>query len=160
MFVLGLVFWLVFAGIVAVVASGQRREPILWFVIALLISPLIALVILLVVGDVVGPKAEASSSSTTTTLLGATTRELLARLEEKFNDGRFSADEVTQLRALAQREPPAPKVKPAGEGSEKPAVSPGVADFIRACPSCGRMIHPQATTCMHCWAKVAGAAAS
>lgn len=45
----------------------------------------------------------------------------------------------------------------ASSPSEQP--SPGVAEFTRACPSCTRLIHPKATTCMQCWAKVVPEAA-
>lgn len=153
MVILGVVFWLLFAAIVALIAGGQRREPLIWFVVALLLSPLIAFAILLIVGDVLGVKAEPSESAVT--LRSATARELLARLEEKLDGGMLGADEIAQLKTLAQREPPPPNAKPL---AASPAASPA-AEFTRPCPSCGRLIHPKATTCMHCLAKVAGDAA-
>ena len=43
-----LVFWLIFAVIVAVAAHGRGRSSVGWFLIAILISPLLALIAVLV----------------------------------------------------------------------------------------------------------------
>lgn len=153
MAILGLVFWLLFAAGVGLFAAAQGRQPLLWALIALLASPLIAFVILLVVGSFSGATSGATAA---TTLRGATARESLSRLEEKFNEGALSLDEIAQLKALAQREPPAPKPRTADPMQAAPAPA---TEFTRPCPSCRRLIHPKATTCMHCWAKIAGNAA-
>jgi hypothetical protein len=68
----------------------------------------------------------------------------------------LTVDEIAQLKALAQREPPAPKPKVAENGQSAHSAA---SEFTRPCPSCGRLIHPKATTCMHCWAKIASDAA-
>ena len=135
--------WLMLSVFVAFAAVPVGRSPLLWFAIAILLSPVVALAVLLIVWESsrnVAPAAPAPSIS-------FTGDELLEKLERLFNDGRLSVNDDARLRALARREPPRRK--------EKSAPLTDVEEFTRACPSCARMIHPKATTCMHCFAKVA-----
>ena len=44
----GIVFWLLFALVVAIIASNRGRSGFLWFLLSVVISPLLALILVLV----------------------------------------------------------------------------------------------------------------
>jgi hypothetical protein len=141
-----LIVWVLFAIGVGVYASSRGRDIFAWTVIALFVSPLICAVILAVSPELSGSTHPASAPVTIT---AATATELLRRVEELFDRGALTDGDLGRIRALAAREMPAPK-----RAEPKPAVS----EFTRPCPSCSGLVHPQATTCMHCWAKLPRAA--
>ena len=133
------VLWLFFAAVVGFYAATRNRSFVGWSIIALLISPLIAIVILAVV-----PQAEPAPLVTfpQRSLVGVDAGEALARLEELFERASVSAEEHERIKVLASRD--RPSVPPA----PVPAVPQG---FTRPCTGCGRSVHQQATRCMHCW---------
>lgn len=134
--------WLAFCTAVGMFASSRGRDFASWLGIAVLISPLVAIVILAVIPEGPGQVHVAQPA-----LLGsATATDLLDRLEKLFDRGALTPFEVQQLKILAARELPAPP--------PNVAVSSDAEQFTRPCPRCGKLIHPQATTCMHCWAKL------
>ena len=135
-----IVLWLLLAVGVGFYASTRGRSSLAWFVLALFVSPLVCSVILSVAPDVSSAEpAESSSSGVEETVAG----ELLRRLETSFDRGALTDRELARLRALAAREPPAPK-----------PAAPTLREFTRPCPRCDRFVHPLATTCMHCWGKL------
>ena len=141
------VLWIVFAAAVGSFASARGREFIVWMGIGLVISPLVAIVILAVIPEGPGVAPVASPP-----LLGsATASDLLDRVEALFDRGALTAFEHQRLKVLAARELPAP---PPAVAAKTDAVQ-----FTRPCPRCGGLIHPQATTCLHCWAKLGKSAA-
>lgn len=46
-----IVFWLIFAVVVGAIAAGKGRSGFGWFLLAVLISPLIAIIVLIAVGE-------------------------------------------------------------------------------------------------------------
>jgi hypothetical protein len=141
-----LLCWVLFAIGVGVYASSRGRNMLAWTVIALFVSPLICVVILAVSP---GLSSSTQEPAAAVTITSATATELLRRVEELFERGALTDGDLGRIRALAAREMPAPK-----RAEPKPAVS----EFTRPCPSCSGLVHPQATTCMHCWAKLPRAA--
>jgi hypothetical protein len=142
MFTFGIFCWLIFALAVGMYATSRGRNPLAWFALALLISPLVCIVIIAVTPEVNPGAADYSASAS---VASATGTELLQRVSELFDRGALTDGDVGVLRALAAREMPA---------RPKPRKDPAESDFTRPCPSCGKLVHPQATTCMHCWAKL------
>ncbi len=54
------VYWLFFAALVGVCAIRYRRNPLMWFIMATLFSPLVAGIILVVLGNALIPTQSAS----------------------------------------------------------------------------------------------------
>jgi hypothetical protein len=135
-------FWVLFAIGVGVYASSRGRNIFAWTVLAMFVSPLICVVALAVAPEVTSTTTDTAAPLTIT---AATATELLRRVEELFERGALTDGDLGRIRALASREMPAPKIV-----ERKPVAS----EFTRPCPSCGGLVHPQATTCMHCWARL------
>lgn len=139
--------WLAFGVAVGGFASSKGRDFTIWCVIGLVISPLIAIVILAVAPDVTR-EIEASP----VTVQAATSSELLARFEQLFDRGAATPLDHARIKLLAARELPS-AISPT---EPKPHAR---SEFTRPCPKCEGLVHPQATTCMHCWTKLSKLAA-
>lgn len=74
--------------------------------------------------------------------------EFLGLLIPLIEGNALTSDEVVRLKAFAFQDPGRSKASAAQARSSKDEAT-------RPCPNCGRLIHPKATTCMHCWTKVA-----
>ena len=136
------IVWLVASVAVAFVAALLGRGPMLWFAIALLLSPAVALGVVLIMWEAQGLAREQATSSSAP---DATPDDMLVRVEHLFDDGSLTEQQVERIRVLARREFP----------SAKPKQKLGDSDaFTRPCPACGGLINPKATACMHCFAKV------
>jgi hypothetical protein len=86
-----------------------------------------------------------------------TGEDFLGLLIPLIDNGALTADEASRLKDFAFRKMAAPTQEPIEKpSSSRPAVTPQDSEALnsRPCPRCGGPIHPQATTCMHCWAKV------
>jgi hypothetical protein len=134
--------WLALSVAVAFIAALLGRGPILWFAIAVLLSPGVALGVVLIMWEAQGLARE---QATPNTVSDATSDDILVRVEHLFDDGRLTEQQVERIRALARREMPLVKPKPKLGDSDA---------FTRPCPACGGLINPKAMTCMHCFAKV------
>jgi hypothetical protein len=142
MFTFAIFLWLVFALVAGGYAASRGRNALAWFVLALLISPLVCIVIMAVAPEVSEGSADYSAPLSVSAASGA---ELLQRVRELFDRGALTEADLALLRTLAAREMPAPA---------SPRKRNEAAEFTRPCPGCGKLVHPQATTCMHCWAKL------
>jgi hypothetical protein len=142
MFGFAIFLWLLFALGTGAYAASRGRNAIVWFVLALLISPLVCVVVIAVTPEV---NATSADYSAPVSLSVATGSELLQRVSELFERGKLTEPDLVLLRSLAAREMPAPASPRNRSESE---------EFTRPCPSCGKLVHPKATTCMHCWAKL------
>jgi hypothetical protein len=120
----------------------RGRNPLAWFGIGLLISPVIAAVMLAVAAPLTGSQGPEAPR----TLMMASISELIARLEELFARGAMTPNDHARIKALAARELPAP--------AQRLIATDQTSAFTYPCPRCSGLIHPQATTCMHCWAKL------
>ncbi|MBV8759001.1 MAG: hypothetical protein JO257_17060 [Deltaproteobacteria bacterium] len=139
--------WLAFGVGVGAFASSRGRDFTIWCVVGLVISPLIAIVILAATPEV-NHEVEASP----VTVQAATSSELLARFEQLFDRGAATPVDHARIKVLAARELPARP--PAADPKKAPP-----SELTRPCPKCGGLVHSQATTCMHCWTKLAKIAA-
>ncbi len=81
-----------------------------------------------------------------------TCEDFLSLLLPLIDNGALTADETARLKAFAFQEAPAP--------TESKRIAPQSASTPTniPCPKCGGLIHPEASTCMHCWAKLTRAA--
>jgi len=135
------IFWLLFALGVGLYASARGRSALVWFAVALVVSPLICAIFLTVAPDT---RADENPEPSLTAVEVATAAEVLHRLEVLFERAALTHAELGQLRSLAARElPPPPKPR-----------EPQKSEFTKPCPRCGKLVHPQAKTCMHCWASL------
>lgn len=132
-----LAIWLVFAIIVGVVANGRGRSAIGWFLLALLISPLIAIIVLLVMGPGT-PAPGTPGAPPAVPMIGVA--DEITKLAALRDAGTITVAEYeAQKTALLTPDPAAPRA--GGKGME--------------CSRCGK---PQGwgwTSCQHCKASYA-----
>jgi Short C-terminal domain len=48
---ISILFWFIFSGLVAFIASKKKRNPFGWFMLAFILSPIFIVIVLLIVGD-------------------------------------------------------------------------------------------------------------
>jgi hypothetical protein len=78
--------------------------------------------------------------------------DFLSLLVPLVENGTLTRDETERLKAFAFQD------APAAPETNTSAQMPTVTVRQAPCPHCGGMVHPEATTCMHCWAKLSRAA--
>lgn len=132
-----LIIWLLFCGLVGFAAQSKGRSAAGWFLLAFLISPLIAGVVVLIVG----PAKQATTAAQFVPFVPTNIGDELSKFAALRDSGAITGEEFdTQKARLLGLTAGPPQPRPAGS----------------MCGNCGKLVSPVWTNnCKHCRATFA-----